>query len=239
MLHKTRGIVFHSSKYRETSLVVQIYTEVFGIQSYIINSVRKKHAKIHQGIFQPLTLVDLVVYHKERPGLQRISDIRPQPPLVSIPFDVFKSSIVLFLNEVLYKSIREEESNPSLFDFIFNSILWLDEPHAAGNDFHLLFMVQLSRYLGFHPQNNYSQEENIFNLREGCFQSDFPKDPHFIPQRLAGFFSEMIGADFSFASQMQTADRRTLIEYLLEYFALHLDGFGNIKSHKVLEEIWG
>ena len=98
MLHKTRGIVFNSSDYGEASLVVKVYTELFGIQSYLINGVRKKHARIHSNIFQPLTLLDLVVYHKERPGLQRISDIRPNPPLENIPFDVLKSSVVFFLS---------------------------------------------------------------------------------------------------------------------------------------------
>ena len=98
MLHKTRGIVFSYTEYRETSLIVKIYTELFGIQSYIVNGVRKKNAKLNVGWFQPLTLVELVVYHKERHGLQRISEIRPMPALRDIPFYVIKSAIVLFLN---------------------------------------------------------------------------------------------------------------------------------------------
>src|SRR3954463_3657995 len=144
MLHKTRGIVFRTTEYSESSLVVQIYTETFGVQSYMINSVRKKHPKYHANIFQPLTPVDLVVYHKERPGLQRISEIKPNPLLINIPTDMLKTSIVFFLNEVLYKSIREEESNPQLFDFILQSVEWLDHSSDATPDFHLIFMIMLS-----------------------------------------------------------------------------------------------
>jgi DNA repair protein RecO (recombination protein O) len=238
MLHKTRGIVFNSTDYSEASLVVQIYTELFGIQSYIINGVRKKHARVHSGIFQPLTPVDLVVYHKERPGLQRISDIKPNPPLANIPFDVFKSSMVLFLDEVLVKSIREEESNPPLFEFIYKAIQWLDGPQSPGNDFHLLFLLHLSRFLGFAPSQDYTSTKNIFNLREGKFQSLFPEHPHFIVPPASGHFASLIQAEFPFSLNINTAERRILLSAILEYFALHIDGFGNIKSHKVLEEVW-
>ena len=238
MLHKSRGIVLTSTAYGESSLVVKVYTELFGNQSYMVNSVRKKHARIRANIFQPLTLVDLVVYHKERRGLQRISDIRPNPPLVKIPYDVYKSSMVFFIDEVLYKSIREEESNSSLFEFLYNSILWLDRPQPAGNDFHFIFLIKLCRYLGFSPTMNYGSERNIFNLMEGRFQSSFPDHPHFISAPLSGFFASLINAEYSFTLNITSSERRLLITYILEYFALHVEGFGNIKSHIVLEQIW-
>lgn len=238
MLHKTRGIVFNSIEYGEASLVVKIYTELFGIQSYLINSVRKKHARIHSNIFQPLTPLELVVYHKDRPGLQRISEIRPSPPLNNIPFDVVKTSIVFFLDEVLLKAIHEEESNPGLFEFIFNSIQYLDNPEKAGKEFHLIFLLRLSRLLGFSPTNNFSVTLNVFNLKDGSFQESFPIHPHFIPPSLTGYFSEMINADYSLSTNISGADRRLLINYIIEYFELHIEGFRNIKSHKVLEQVW-
>jgi DNA repair protein RecO (recombination protein O) len=238
MLHKTRGIVFNSTEYGEASLVVKIYTELFGIQSYLINSVRKKHARVHSNIFQPLTPLELVVYHKDRPGLQRISEIRPSPPLNNIPFDVVKTSIIFFLDEVLSKAIREEESNPGLFEFIFNSIQYLDNPQQSGKEFHLIFLLRLCRLLGFSPSNNFNDKQTIFNLKDGSFQDSFPDHPHFIPPPLSGFFSEMINADYSLVSAIGSADRRLLINYIIEYYDLHVEGFGNIKSHKVLEQVW-
>ena len=238
MLHKTRGIVFKSTDYGEASLIVKIYTELFGIQSYLINSVRKKNARFHSNIFQPLTLLDLVVYHKGRPGLQRISDIRPNPPLESIPFDVFKSSIVFFLDEVLYKSIREEESNPELFGFIYQSVLLLDSPRPAGKDFHLIFLLKLCKYLGFSPTNNFDTQNNIFNLKEGFFQETIPPHPHFIQLPLSAYLSNLMAADLGRSDSLSISERRILINLLLEYFSLHIDGFGNLKSQKVLEQVW-
>jgi DNA repair protein RecO (recombination protein O) len=238
MLHKTRGIVFRSTEYGETSLVVKIYTEVFGIQSYIVNSVRKKHARIHSNIFQPLTPVDLVVYKTDKQNLQRISDIRPNPLLVNIPFDMQKRSMIFFLNEILLKSIKEEQSDPFLFDFILSSIQWLDEPHPSGNDFHLIFLLKLSRFLGFSPSRNHGILNTIFNLREGQFQSSLPDHPHYITSEFTGHFSKLINADYDFTLSISADERRKLIEYILEYFELHIEGFRDIKSHKVLEQVW-
>jgi DNA repair protein RecO (recombination protein O) len=239
MLHKTRGIVFKSHEYGETSLVVHIYTELFGNQSYLINSVRKKNARIHSNIFQPLTPVDLVVYHKERPGLQRISDIRPNPLLTNIPFDMEKRSIVFFLDEVLSKAIKEEESNPELFAFLFDSILKLDSHRSAGRDFHLVFLLQLSKHLGFFPTMNYTSTNNIFNLKDGVFQNTYPDHPHFIPSPLSGFFASLINSDLYSTINIASDERRKLIVFILEFFELHIAGFGNVRSHKVLEEVLG
>lgn len=240
MLHKTRGIVFSYTEYRETSLVVKIYTELFGMQSYIVNSVRKKNPKLNIGLFQPLTLVDLVVYHKERQGLHRISEIRPMPPLNSIPFDVIKSTIVLFLNEVLLKVIKEEEESQLLFEFLFNSIQLLDAQHQLSKDFHLLFLMRLTRYLGFYPISNYSEESPYFNLVDGKFQSIIPLHPYYLNGSASTHFSKLIlqSTDLSTQLNLSAPDKRILIENILEYYRLHVSGFTTIKSHKVLEQIF-
>jgi DNA repair protein RecO (recombination protein O) len=215
-----------------------MYTEQFGLQSYIINSVRKKHPKHHANLFQPLTPVDLIVYHKDKPGLHRISEIRANPPLAGIPFDVLKTSIIFFLDEVLYKSIREEEPNQSLFDFIVQSVEWLDHSHNPSPDFHLVFLVLLSRYLGFGPSKNYDAQNQIFNLRDGHFQSTYPDHPNFIAAPLSHEFSKLLGANYSSELSISNADRKMLIDFLIEYYELHIEGFRDIKSKKVLEEIW-
>lgn len=240
MLHKTRGIVFSYTEYRETSLIVKIYTELFGIQSYIVNGVRKKNAKLNVGWFQPLTLVDLVVYHKERHGLQRISEIRPMPPLRDIPFDVIKSTIVLFLNEVLCKAIKEEEENQLLFEFLFNTIQLFDVQQPVSKDFHLLFLIRLTRYLGFYPIQNYDAQHTYFNLIDGKFQSQIPLHPYYLNESAAINFSNLIlnSADLSAKLNISSDDKKKLIENILEYYRLHIAGFFGVKSHKVLEQIF-
>ena len=240
MLHKTRGIVFHVTDYSESSVVAKIYTELFGLQSFLINSVRKKKGKIRPVALQPLSLLDLVVYHKERPGLQRVAEATNNPALKSIPFDVRKSSVILFLNEVLYKSVREEEANTSMFDFIFSSVHLLDLQQQPCADFHLKFLIQLTKYLGFYPRENYSEGCSVFNLQEGLFQPGLPNHPFFLDLPLSDYFYNVLHSSLNLTDDLgiPVHQRRLLIEKLLEYYQLHIPGFGNIKSHKVLEEVW-
>ena len=151
MLHKTRGIVFKTTDYGESSVIVQVFTEKFGLQSYIINGVKKPRAKISRNMLQPLHLLDMVVYYKNTGQVQRISELRNSPVLQSIPYDVIKSCITLFLNEVLYKAVRQQSADENLFDFVFNAIEWLDNQTEGVANFHLLFLTRLTRYLGFYP----------------------------------------------------------------------------------------
>ncbi|MBE9480196.1 MAG: DNA repair protein RecO, partial [Bacteroidetes bacterium] len=144
MLFKTRGIVFHQIKYSESSVIAKIYTELFGIQSYLIKGVRNKKSKIKSALLQHLSIVDLVVYHKEKSNIQYIKEIRSEYQFTSIPFDIRKSSIAVFINEILYKSIHEEEANQNLFDYLLNSIKLLDMITKRFVDFHLLFTIGLT-----------------------------------------------------------------------------------------------
>ena len=121
-----------------------------------------------------MTMLDLVVYHKEKQSLQSVREVRLAKPYKTIPFDIRKSSVVLFINELLYKAIREEEPNPELFGFLWQTCLRLDETEESVADFHLCFAVHLMRFLGIFPQNNYSERLPVFNMRDGLFQSSFP-----------------------------------------------------------------
>lgn len=240
MLHKTRGIVLSTTDYGETSIVARIYTELFGQQSYLINSVRKKNPKYHYHLFQPLTPVDLVVYHKERPGLQRISEIRQQPVLNSIPFDIIKTTMILFLAEMVSKSIREEESNDELFNYIYNSIIQLDETDPAPADFHLLFLIRLTRFLGFFPTNNFSSELKFFDIRNGIFESAIPPHPHYIDPPYSEAFSSAISKSFdlSLSLSFPIEVKRKLLDAIIEFYQLHVENFGQVRSKKVLEEVF-
>jgi DNA repair protein RecO (recombination protein O) len=240
MLHKTRGIVFRVTDYRETSVVAHVYTELFGLQGFLINSVRKKNARIKQNVLHPLSLVDLVIYHNERKGLHRAADVRSNPILQNIPENIYKTSIALFLDEVLCKAVKEEGPNQHLFDFLFHSIQILDMHTPVSSCFHLNFLIQLSRYLGFYPMENYSEENTIFNLQEGAFQLSAPLHPFYIEGTLSSLFSQLLrtSVDFSSEIKMQAEEKRMLIEKILQYYSLHISGFGEIKSHKILETIW-
>ena len=148
--------------------------------------------------------------------------------------------MVLFLDEVLCKSIKEEEPNQQLFDYLFNSIQLLDLQSPVNNDFHLSFLIQLTRFLGFYPAENYSADEKIFNLREGIYQKDIPTHVNYMDGIQSEIFSALVKSSLNLSSSLKVplAQKRILVEKILEYFRLHLAGFTEVKSLKVLEEVW-
>src|ERR1700761_2396448 len=166
MLHKTRGIVFKTTDYSESSVIVQVFTEKFGLQSYIVNGAKKPRTKISMNMLQPLHLLDMVVYHKNTGQVQRIAELKSSPVLQTIPYDVIKSSLVLFLNEVLYKAVRQQSADENMFDFIFNSIEWLDNQTEGVANFHLLFLTRLTRYLGFYPEKIAAAGMDFFDMKK-------------------------------------------------------------------------
>jgi DNA repair protein RecO (recombination protein O) len=239
MLRKTRGIVLHVTDFAETSLVVKIYTEEFGMQSYLVNGVRKQRSKFKNNQFQPLSLVDVVAYYKSGAGLKRISEISCNPQHKSIPYDMVKTSVTIFLNEVIYRSIREEEKNPDLFDFLFNAIQILDLRTVDCSAFHLFFMIQITRYLGFFPNGNYYNEKSFFNLQEGIFQKEIPPHSYFLSNVLTQHFYALMNCSFDDYYQIKIShlQKKELLNALVLYFELHHTHGSNLKSHHVLHEV--
>lgn len=239
MLHKTRGIVLKTTLYSESSVIVQMFTEKFGIQSYMINGVKKPKAKIRMNMLQPLHLVDMVVYHKTNTSIQRISELRPAPIFRSIPYDIIKSTIVLFLNEVLYKSIRQQTTDEHLFDFIFSAICWFDESEEINVSFHLAFLLKLSRFLGFAPSTQTKSDQSYFDLQEGEFKSSIPLHPYFLDKHDASLFISLFSLPFEKINEIniENQTRRLILDKILVYYTLHTASFGDIRSHLVLEDV--
>ncbi|MGZ3765973.1 MAG: DNA repair protein RecO [Mucilaginibacter sp.] len=238
MLHKTRGIVFKLTDYGESSVIVQIFTEKFGLQSYIINAVKKPRAKISGNMLQPLHLLDMVVYHKNTGQVQRVAELKNSPVLQSIPYDVIKSCLVIFLNEVLYKAVRQQSADESLFDFVFNAIESLDHQTEGVANFHLLFLTRLTRYLGFYPD---LLQADYFDMKNGVFSKYKPEGFSYLsPPHTQNFYNVLqCGFENMHLLKLSNDERRYLIQKLLEYYALHIEGFGNIRSREVLEEVLG
>jgi DNA repair protein RecO (recombination protein O) len=236
MLHHTRGIFFHQVRYSETSLIVKIYTEAFGLQTYMIRGIRSKKSAIKPAHLQHLTLLDMVVYHRENKDIQNIKELRTAFHFNSIPFDIRKSSVVVFLNEVLYNVIREHESNPGLFQFIFDELLRLDGTVKDIAVFHLQFLVRLTRFLGFFPRNNYSILKPVFDLQEGVFTDRALHPLLFMEEPLSRWFS-LLSSDEIISLRLSTGERNQLLEYILRYYTVHLPGMKPVKSHVVLQSV--
>lgn len=229
MLHKTRGIALSYIRYRESSIIAKVYTEAFGIQSYIVNGVRSSRSKTNRiALFQPLTLLDLVVYHKSKEDrLHRISEIRCPHPFHSIPFQVVKSSIALFITEILVKTLHEEESNPALFSFIEETLLWLDQADDRFENIHLHFLIRQASFLGFGLEN---AQELTDQLRE----NRYPHLPDRIQNEAVQFF---LTSSYHDSFPLDNHRRRLLLNSILFFYKIHLDSIGEIKSLEVLQEV--
>ncbi|MFC2104672.1 DNA repair protein RecO [Bacteroidota bacterium] len=240
MLYKTKGIVLHYIKYSETSVIVTVYTENFGRQSYIINGVRSKRSKIKANMFQPLFLLDMEVYHKPKRDLQRAKEIQNAFIFTTLPYDLKKSTLAIFIAEILYKTIREQEPNTELFNYLFSSIQMLDLKEKGISNFHLYFLIHLTKYLGFFPNNNYSEKNCYFDLKAGSFMQIKPMHLSFLEKDQSIIFNKML--DFSEDQHeelnLKYQDRIKLLEKLIEYYTLHNEGVTSIKSLEVLKEVF-
>jgi DNA repair protein RecO (recombination protein O) len=240
MLYTSKGIVLHHLKYSENSVIAKIYTEKFGLQSFIINGVRNKKSKNKSSFIQPLSLIEINAYKKESKGLQQIKSIKLDIPFQEIPFQIYKTTIAFLIAEVLYKAIKEEENNNDLFNFLFNSIQILDLQKENYINFHLVFLAQLTRHLGFFPQN-VSQEKAscYFDFQEGVFVPILPFHKLFIDKELSQILMHLFGTNFDGLSTFSVTNinRKLILNALLNYYSLHLSNFDHLKSKEVLEEI--
>ncbi len=240
MLVTTEGIVLHFIRYGESSIIAHIYTREQGRQSYILNAARGKKSKNKAGIVQPLFLVDLVSYQKENREIQRIKEIKNNPAFQTIPFDVLKSTQAIFIAEILSKTLREQESSPALFDFIKNGVLYFDlqESHAAG--FHLWFLFRLTEYLGFLPDTRKTGFEGWLDMRRGKVVPFEPSHPFFINKQATGALCALAELKINEMGSWRVSRglRSYLTTKLVEYYQLHFDIPGEIKSLKVLQEVF-
>jgi DNA repair protein RecO (recombination protein O) len=239
MLHKVKGIVLKTTNYSESSVIVQVLTDKFGMQSYLINGVKKPKAKIKMNMLQSLHLLDMVVYHKTNTNIQRVSEVRQTPVFKSIPYDMLKTSIVIFLNEVLYKSIRQQSADESLFDYIFNSIAWFDENEEINPNFHLSFLLKLTRFLGFSPNDKRRNDQTYFDLQEGEFVSRIPIHSNYLELEDAIGFVALFNTPLEETSEIKftNTQRRFLLDKILVFYTLHTASFGEVQSHKILETL--
>ncbi|WP_316805797.1 DNA repair protein RecO [Pedobacter agri] len=239
MLYKVKGIVLKTTNYSESSVIVQVLTDKFGMQSYLINGVKKPKAKIKMNMLQSLHLLDMVVYHKANTNIQRVSEVRQTPVFKSIPYDMVKTSIVIFLNEVLYKSIRQQSADDSLFDYIFNAIAWFDETEELNPNFHLSFLLKLTRFLGFSPNEKRRTDQNYFDLQEGEFVSRVPIHSNYLQLEDALGFILLFKTPLEKISEikMSNVQRRFLLDKILVFYTLHTASFGEVQSHKILEAL--
>ncbi len=243
MTHKTKGIVLRNIPYGETSLVVTIFTELFGLQTYMVNGVRttrKSSAKANH--FQPGAILFLVVYHNDQQSMQRIKEFTWDFLYQHVLSDVIKNSIALYMVELLHKCLKQPEPNAPLFYFFEDMLLQLDsaEKTVAAN-YSLFFSLQLPYFFGFRMNDDDVGEQNILDLEEGNFVMTQPDHPHFMEGEHAQITAQLLKV-----MQPQELDqfklnhdtRRKLLLHYQDYYALHIPDFGVMKTLTVLQEVF-
>ncbi len=238
-LHKTRGIVLHQTKYADSGLILKIYTEAFGLQSYIIRGCRSKKSPFKPALLQNMNLLEMVAYHKEKNKLQSLKEVKMAYTYQALHFDMVKQSIAFFINEVIYKSIKEEEKNLDLFEFLFHAMQYLDQQNENISLFPHIFCVQFSRYLGFFPKNNYDNKSRFFFPEEGLFREIYFQSKYLLDEKQSAYFILLMQTKLSDVGKVRIpkTDRKDLLNHILNFYLMHLQGIKEFKSVDILSEI--
>lgn len=233
---KTKAIVISAIKYQEKSLIVKCFTLSDGLKSYFVRdafSSRKSNQKI--AYFQPLTILEIEAVHKNKGTLENFKEIKIATPFHSIHSDVVKSTIVMFLSEILHHSIHEEEKNEALFTFLETALNWLDNHNEMAN-FHLILLLEITKYLGFYPDIS-DMDLKYFEMTEGIFSPFHAVSS--LTEHETNLFKKLI--DLKLDSDQRTfhvIERQLLLKIMIDYYSFHLDGFKKPKSVAVLKEVF-
>lgn len=236
MLVKTKAIVISSLKYQEKSLIVKCFTLSDGLKSYFVQSAfsaKKSNQKI--AYFQPLTLLEIEANHKNKGTLEHFKEIKLAHAYHTINTDIIKSTIVIFLSEILHHSIQEEEKNENLFLFLESALLWLDNHEETAN-FHLILLLEATKFLGFYPDIT-DIDGKYFEMKDGFFTPFIGIGC--LSEHETHLFKKLI--DLKFDSNQKVfagIERQILLKILLDYYTIHLDGFKKPKSLDVLKEVF-
>lgn len=242
-LHNTKGIVLKTVKYGETSLITTVFTELFGVQTYLVKGARQgsKKAQGKAVFFQPAAILDMTVYHHEQKNLQYIKEYNWAYPYQTVLLDVVKNCVAMYMMEILQLTLKEPENNPDLYYLIDNLLQQLDKgSDALTANMPLHFMLSISTQLGFQIQGNYQVNTPILDLKEGMFVSEIPHHVHYISDEMANNTYRLMSADSSLAVEeikLNRVTRKQLLEAYCQYFAIHIADFRTLKTLSVLQEV--
>lgn len=236
MLVNTPGIVLHSLKYSETSLVCKIFTKELGLQSYLLQGVRSSGKKNKAALFRPMNMLDMVVYHKkDHKGLQRIKEYSLGYIYRDLPFNIVKSSLAMFYTEVLHHAIKEDVADAELYHFIQSSLEELDQATEHLADRHIRFLLGLSGHLGFLPEGDFTDQTPFFDLIEGSYVVNRPIHPNYLDQELSIPLSKVLNSEQGYV--VPVSSRGPLLEKMIDLFRYHIDGFPPLRSHTILKDV--
>lgn len=241
MLQTTQGIVLRTVKYKDSMMIADVYTEKSGRASFLVRMPRSRKSLVKPVLFQPLALVELEADFRSTASIYKVKEARSAYPFTSLPYEPRKSAIALFLAEFLYRAVREEEENRPLYAYLRHSIVWLDECRAGFANFHLVFLMRLSRFLGLYPNLEHYAEGDYFDLQNACFTPLRPqRHANYIgPAEASRLRSLMrMNYDTMHLFAMNRHERSRCLDVINDYYRLHLPDFPELKSLGVLKELF-
>jgi DNA repair protein RecO (recombination protein O) len=240
MLEKTRGIVLHQIKYTDSGIVVQMYTRKFGRQSFLIKGMRNRKTGKHNVLLQPMFILDLELYYKPIREMQIVKEFS----IPFTPYDIYsninKTSVAIFLGEVLTSVLKEESPHSELFDYIEESILYFDKCKEGYANFHIAFLAGLSSFLGFEPGRRLKKEDAFFDMENGVFVLTPPVHGNYANEEITGILADFFMASYDSIDKISLSGkiRNEVLETLIRFYSLHLPGLKKIKSLDVLKEVF-
>lgn len=240
MLTKTHAIVLHAFKYGESRLIVDVFTRQAGRLSFIVTMPKSPRGRMKKQFFQPLSLLEMEFDLRPKVQLQKMGNVQLAYAYSSVPFEASKLSISLFMAEFLYHALKGEQQNEPLFDYVRYSMEWLDGCQSSVANFHLVFLMHLSRFLGFYPNLEGWQEGCCFDLRAGVFSKEVPTHRDYVQPTEAGRMEVLMRMDYPTMHLFRLShhERNRLLEVAITYYRLHLPNFPDMKSLGVLRELF-
>ncbi|HLN52272.1 MAG TPA: DNA repair protein RecO [Lentimicrobium sp.] len=239
MLQNTRGFIFNVSRYSDSSGIVKIFTEEEGLRSFVVKSLYSRTSRLRAALFGHLSLLDLTFDYKPGRTLQYIKEASLNKSYFEIGNNILRSSVLLFINEILLKTVREEEANPVLFNFIEETLDSLNDNEVPVAAFHLLFMIRLADHLGFGTVHSLSGEGEHFDLLSGTQEVKEPPHSYFISSKPLELLKSISVMDYSDLKSLDSNRivRLDLMKKLIDFYKIHVPEMTEIKSAGILHEI--
>jgi DNA repair protein RecO (recombination protein O) len=241
MLEKTRGIILHQIKYTDSGIVAQLYTRKFGRQSFLIRGMRKRKAGKHSILFQPLFILDLEIDYKESREMNVLKEFSASYSPYDICSDIRKSSVAIFLGEVLTGVLREASPHEEMFDYIEKSIVYFDKCKEGYANFHIAFLAGLSSFLGIEPGIKNNPESIYFDMTNGIFVPAPPVHGNFANPEISAILARVFLSSFDNIKNisLKGSVRNEVLDNLIRYYSIHLSGLKKINSLEVLKDVFG
>lgn len=241
MLEKSKAIVLNSLRYGESQMIVDLFTETRGRLSFMLRVTQNGRSQMKKQYFQPLTVLDIEFDYRPARGLQKLKAVAMAFPFRSLPFDMAKIAIALFVAEFTTHATRSEQADAALYGFVENSVRWLDACDEGFANFHIIYMLHLTRFIGFYPNADDYTPGDYFDMRDGCFTTYQPLHPDFLRPDEAQKIGLLMRLNYATMRLLRLTrdERNRCLDVTLAYYKLHQPGFPEMKSLEVLRELFG